>query len=49
MRLIHNVLLSFRCPNDVRDRLQKVAIDNDLHVSQVERRACVEYLQRLVV
>ena len=49
MRLIHNTVLAFRCTNDLRDRLQQVAIDNDMHVSQVVRRACVELLQRLVV
>jgi hypothetical protein len=40
VRLIHNQFVGFRCPNVLRQTLEEIAVDNDLHLSQVIRLAC---------
>jgi len=45
MRVIQNELVSFRCPNVLRERLEEYAVINDLHLSQVVRQACVNLVR----
>jgi hypothetical protein len=40
VRLIHNQFVGFRCPNVLRQTLEEIAVDNDMHLSQVIRVAC---------
>lgn len=46
MRTIHNETVSFRCPNQLKERLQTYGEVNDLHLSQVIRRACAELVKQ---
>lgn len=46
MRLIQNSNVAFRCPSDLKERLEAYAEGNHLHVSSVIRFACSDYLKR---
>ena len=46
MRLIQNSNVAFRCPSDLKERLEAFAEGNHLHVSSVIRSACSDYLKR---
>ena len=46
MRLIQNSNVAFRCPSDLKQRLEAYAEGNHLHVSSVIRSACSDYLKR---
>lgn len=46
MLTIHNVIISFRCPNMLKDRLIEYAEKNNLHVSTVIRSACIDFMNR---
>lgn len=45
MRLIHNQFVGFRCPNVLRQTLEEIAVDNDMHLSQVIRVACMNLVR----
>jgi hypothetical protein len=45
MRLIQNSNVAFRCPSDLKVRLEAYAEGNHLHVSSVIRSACSDYLK----
>ena len=46
MRTIQNSNVAFRCPSDLKERLEAYAEGNHLHVSSVIRSACSDYLKR---
>ena len=46
MRTIQNSNVAFRCPSDLKERLEAFAESNHLHVSSVIRSACSDYLKR---
>lgn len=46
MRLIQNSNVAFRCPSDLKERLEAYAEGNHLHVSSVIRSACSDWLKR---
>ncbi len=46
MRTIQNSNVAFRCPSDLKERLEAFAEGNHLHVSSVIRSACSDYLKR---
>jgi hypothetical protein len=41
MRIIQNETISFRLPNVLRETLEEVAVNNDMHLSQLIREACL--------
>jgi predicted transcriptional regulator len=41
MRVIQNEVISFRLPNVLRERLEEIALNNDRHLSEVIRQACL--------
>lgn len=45
MRIIQNSNVAFRCPSDLKERLEAFAEGNHLHVSSVIRSACSDYLK----
>jgi len=45
MRIIQNSNVAFRCPSDLKERLEAFAVGNHLHVSSVIRSACSDYLK----
>ena len=46
MRVIQNEMVAFRCPNTLKERLNQIAVNSDMHVSQVVRMACAELVHR---
>ena len=44
MRQIQNTIITFRCTNDLKERLVDYGYDHELHVSQIIRRACNDLL-----
>ena len=46
MRVIQNEMVAFRCPNTLKERLNEIALNSDMHVSQVVRMACAELVFR---
>lgn len=46
MRIIQNEMLAFRCPNTLKERLIEIAMGSDMHLSQLVRQACAEFVQR---
>ena len=46
MNIIQNENVAFRCPNTLKEKLQKYEEENDLRVSAVIRTACVEYIRK---
>lgn len=46
MRVIQNEMVAFRCPNTLKVRLNEIALNSDMHVSQVVRMACAELVFR---
>jgi len=44
MKQIHSVQMAFRCQQTIKDALEQFAMANDMHVSQVIRRACSQLL-----
>lgn len=40
------VVVSFRIPPEIADSLTKIALRDDLHTSQLVRRALREYIQK---
>ena len=46
MRIIQNEMLAFRCPNTLKERLIEIAMISDMHLSQLVRQACAEFVQR---
>ncbi len=45
MKLIQNTNLAFRCPSDLKERLESYAERENLHVSSVIRSACSDWLR----
>ncbi len=45
MRIIQNTNVAFRCPSDLKERLEAYAEGNHLHVSSVIRSACSDWLK----
>ena len=45
MKLIQNANVAFRCPSDLKERLEAFAESNNLHVSSVIRSACSDWLK----
>ncbi len=41
-----NVIVCFRIPESLRDRLKKYADDNEKHLSAIIRMACSDFLKR---
>ena len=46
MRVIQNEMVAFRCPNTLKERMKEIALNSDMHVSQVVRIACAELVFR---
>ena len=46
MKLIQNTNMAFRCPSDLKERLESYAVEQSLHVSSVIRSACSDWLKR---
>jgi hypothetical protein len=46
MKIIQNKNMAFRCPSDLRERLEAYADGNHLHLSSVIRSACSDWLKR---
>ena len=46
MNIIQNENVAFRCPNTLKEKLQRYAEENDLRMSAVVRTACVDYLRK---
>ncbi len=46
MRVIQNEMVAFRCPNTLKERLNQIALASDMHVSQLVRMACAEFVFR---
>jgi hypothetical protein len=46
MRVIQNDVLAFRCSGKLKKQLNEIAVSSDLHVSQLVRMACVEFVNR---
>jgi hypothetical protein len=46
MNIIHNQNVAFRCPNTLKEKLQKYAEEHDVRVSTVIRNACVAFLRK---
>lgn len=46
MKIIQNTNIAFRCPNDLKERLEEFAVRKNLHVSSVIRSACSDWLKR---
>lgn len=46
LNTIHNEVISFRCPNVLKERLQLYGDENDLRLSQVIRRACADFVRQ---
>jgi predicted transcriptional regulator len=46
MKLIQNTNMAFRCPSDLKERLEGYADKNNLHVSSIIRSACSDWLNR---
>ncbi len=45
MKLIQNKNMAFRCPSDLKERLECYAEKNNQHVSSIIRSACSEWLK----
>jgi predicted transcriptional regulator len=46
LRIIQNSNLAFRCPANLKKKLEAYAEETDLHVSAILRAACIALLQR---
>lgn len=46
MRVIQNEMVAFRCPNTLKERLNQIALASDMHVSQLVRMACADFVFR---
>lgn len=46
MKLIQNTNMAFRCPNDLKERLESYAKKQKLHVSSIIRSACSDWLKQ---
>ena len=45
MRIIQNEFISFRCPKSLREQLETLAIESNLHMSHVIRVACSQIVR----
>ena len=45
MKLIQNTNMAFRCPSELKERLEAYAETKNLHVSSVIRSACSDWLK----
>ena len=45
MRIIQNEFISFRCPNTLREQLETLAQQSDLHLSHLIRIACAQIVR----
>jgi antitoxin component of RelBE/YafQ-DinJ toxin-antitoxin module len=45
MRIIQNEFISFRCPKSLRDQLESLAHDSNLHMSHLIRVACSQIVR----
>ena len=45
MRVIQNEFISFRCPNTLREQLETIAENSDLHLSHLIRIACAQIVR----
>lgn len=46
MKTIKNEVVTFRCTNDLKDRIIEYGYDNELDMSEVIRRACNALVKR---
>ena len=46
MRIIQNSNLAFRCPDNLKKKLEAYAGEKDLHVSAIVRTACIALLKQ---
>lgn len=45
VRVIHNQLVAFRLPNVLRETLEELALENDMHLSELIRLACMNLVR----
>ena len=46
MRIIRNSNLAFRCPDNLKKKLEAYAEETDVHVSAIVRVACIALLKQ---
>ena len=46
MKTIQNTNVAFRCPNDLKERLELFAVRKNLHLSSIIRSACSDWLKQ---
>ena len=46
MRIIQNSNLAFRCPDNLKKKLEAYAEETDVHVSAIVRTACIALLKK---
>ena len=46
MRVIQNSNLAFRCPDNLKKKLEAYAEETDVHVSAIIRAACIALLKQ---
>lgn len=46
MKIIQNTNVAFRCPNDLKERLELFAVRKNLHLSSIIRSACSDWLKQ---
>ncbi len=46
MKLIQNTNMAFRCPSDLKERLEQFAMKKNSHVSSIIRSACSDWLKQ---
>ena len=46
MRIIQNSNLAFRCPDNLKKKLEAYAEETDVHVSAIVRTACIALLKQ---
>ena len=46
MRIIRNSNLAFRCPDNLKKKLEAYAEETDVHVSAIVRAACIALLKQ---
>jgi len=46
LRIIQNSNLAFRCPDNLKKKLEAYAEETDVHVSAIVRTACITLLKQ---
>jgi predicted transcriptional regulator len=46
LRIIQNSNLAFRCPDNLKKKLEAYAEETDVHVSAIVRTACIALLKQ---